>query len=517
MGASSELQMQESRRLRPDTLAASVTILLVANLVQRTIGFGRGILFCRWLTPDELGTWEMAYSFLLLAAPIVVLGLPGSFGRYLERFRQRGQLRTFLRRATVWTAGLTVAACGLILCFAAQFSDLIFGRPDASTLVVLVALSLAAVILHHFLEALFAALRKYSIVSTMHFCQSVSFAAVSLALLWCWEFSAASIVIGYGMACLVSAVGVLIWRGRAVATEAEPVEPITHREFWPPLMRFAFWVWVINLFCHLFGIVDRYMLVHFSGLDSTASLALVGQYHASRIIPILFLSVADLLAGAVMPYLSHDWEAGARERVSDRLNIVLKLTSLVMLAGGVVVLWVSPLLFRIAFQGRYDQGLSVMPWTIAYCAWYSLLLVAQNYVWCAEKTRLGTLPLVAGLAINVGLNLMLLPAWGLLGAVVSTSVATGSALALLYWINHRVGMRLDRGTILLSLAPVALCGGVWTASAALIGLAVAVPFSRLLFSQAEYDEFAAFGRSYLDRLAGYWSRPSEPTEASHAV
>src|SRR5882757_2608744 len=131
----------DERQLRPDTLAASVTILLVANVIQRSIGFGRGILFCRWLTPDELGTWEMAYSFLLLAAPIVVLGLPGCFGRYLERFRQRGQLRTFLRRATIWTTGLTIAAFGLIVLAAPMFANLIFGQADATTLVVLVALS----------------------------------------------------------------------------------------------------------------------------------------------------------------------------------------------------------------------------------------------------------------------------------------------------------------------------------------------------------------------------------------
>src|SRR5882757_2277353 len=137
----------DERQLRPDTLAASVTILLVANVIQRSIGFGRGILFCRWLTPDELGTWEMAYSFLLLAAPVVVLGLPGSFGRYLERYRQRGQLRTFLRRATIWTVALTIAGCGLIVAAAPRFSDLIFGRPDCTTLVITVALSLVAVIL----------------------------------------------------------------------------------------------------------------------------------------------------------------------------------------------------------------------------------------------------------------------------------------------------------------------------------------------------------------------------------
>src|SRR6188508_2816573 len=115
MSATTNLKTNASAGIRPDTLAASVTILLVANVVQRSIGFGRGILFCRWLTPDELGTWDMAYSFLLLAAPVIVLGLPGCFGRYLERYRQRGQLRTFLRRAVTWTATLTVIACAAII------------------------------------------------------------------------------------------------------------------------------------------------------------------------------------------------------------------------------------------------------------------------------------------------------------------------------------------------------------------------------------------------------------------
>src|SRR3954470_6051755 len=107
-----------TRRLAPDSLATSVTVLLLANLVQRTIGFGRGIFFCRWMSREELGTWELAYSFLLLAAPVIVLGVPGSFGRYLERFRQRGQLRTFLRRATIWSAALMMGGCAIIICAA---------------------------------------------------------------------------------------------------------------------------------------------------------------------------------------------------------------------------------------------------------------------------------------------------------------------------------------------------------------------------------------------------------------
>src|SRR5215467_13036019 len=86
---------------RTDTLAESVVVLLVLAAVQRIVGFARGVLVCRWLSPDELGHWDMAFGFLTLAAPLTVLGLPGSFGRYVEYFRQRGQLNALIKRTAI--------------------------------------------------------------------------------------------------------------------------------------------------------------------------------------------------------------------------------------------------------------------------------------------------------------------------------------------------------------------------------------------------------------------------------
>lgn len=511
-----EPKVPEHRHLRPDTLAVSVTILLVANVIQRSIGFGRSLLLCRWLSREELGTWDMAYSFLLLAAPVIVLGLPGSFGRFLERFRQRGQLRTFLRWATVGSVTLMAIGCGVIAFAAPTFSHVIFDNSNDSKLVILLAASLSAVIIHHFLEALFSAFRKFSIVSTMHFCQSISFAAISLVLAWSWRPAAESIIIGYGAACLLSVIGVLIWRGRALLAEVPPDTGIPSHEF-GPVIRFAFWVWLINLFCHLFGIVDRYMLLHYGGLDNDAALGLLGDYHASRVIPILFLSVADLLGGAVMPYLSHDWERGLRQQVSDLVNAILKITSLVMLAGGVVVLWVAPVIFHTAFAGKLDNGLAVMPWTMTYCVWYSLFLVAQNYAWCAERARHALLPLIAGLVINVLIDLALIPTWGLLGAVVGTTVSTGVAIAVLYWINSLSGMQLQRGMIVFTIAPVFLCGGAWCGAAALLLIIVAMPFSRALVTTDERTELTQLLHKLTTRWHAYTTRPTKPTEPAHAV
>jgi polysaccharide transporter, PST family len=506
--------VDQPRAWRPDSLAASVVVLLAVTVIQRTVGFGRGILFCRWLSPEELGEWEMAYSFLLLAAPVVVLGLPGSFGRYLERYRQRGQLRTFLYRASVWTSVLTALAVALLIAAAGQFSELIFGHADDRGLMPLLAVSLAAVILHHFLEALFAALRKFRIVSTMHFCQSFLFAAISLALLLWWRTAAESIIIGYGLACLITAVGALGWNGRDLAVVAAPGEAPTHRSFWPPLVRFAIWVWVTNLLCHLFAVIDRCMLVHYSGLDNAEALALVGHYHASRIVPLLFLSVADLLAGVVLPYLSHDWEAGHKERVAERLNLVLKFSALAMLAGGVAVMVISPLLFRVAFEGRYDDGLAVLPATLTYCALYSLLLIAQTYLWCAERMKSGAIPLAVGLIVNILLNFVLIPAWGLEGAVAATTIATGLALAVLYGINHHVGMKLEPGVLWLSLAPVAMCGGVWIGSITLLAIATVLPWSKTLLTFSDREMIGQLLGEVYSRISVRWHRQSRHIKAT---
>jgi O-antigen/teichoic acid export membrane protein len=200
--------------------------------------------------------------------------------------------------------------------------------------------------------------------------------------------------------------------------------------------------------------------------------------------------------------------------VSERLNLVLKLTSMVMLVGGAIVLWAAPLLFHLAFEGRYDEGLAVLPWTLTYCAWYSLLLVAQNYIWCAEKTRLSTIPLSAGLATNFALNVVLIPAWGLEGAVISTTAATGLATAVLYWINHRSGMKLQTGMILLTIAPAALCGGAWCGTAMLLLLVAVLPFSKTLITSQERKSLAELVQSYVAKLAMYWSggvRKPEPS------
>ncbi len=515
-GAAAASPRNEPAALQTDTLADSIVVLLIMTVLQRAIGFGRGMLFCRWLDSEQLGLWDVAFGFINLAAPLAVLGLPGSFGRYVEYYRQRGQLRTFLRRTALLSGVMTLLAVGLLVCARDWCALLVFNRRELGDTMVWLALTLAAVIAFNSVVLLLIAVRLHKLVNKLQFFQSLGFALLSLILFECWRTSSTAAVVAFAVSSLVCALYGLrhlahVWRHAPSGDD-----PLPHRAMWSKVVPFALWMWMTNVMYNLFDIVDRYMILHHSGLEVHEALRQVGNYHTSRIIPVLLGAVAGLLGAMLTPHLSHDWEAGERDLVSRRLNMVLKVTSLVLLLAGTATLFVAPILFAYGFQNKFEAGLAVLPWTLSYCTWFGLFAVAQNYLFCAERAGLSSLALLVGLLLNVGLNLLLLPTWGLHGAVWATAIANLAALLIVFAFCQKAGMSVDRGTWLLVLAPIALGGGKLAATTAAIVLLAAAVKGHALFAADEKEHLRSTVVQCLARL-GRRSRREAADESEDAA
>lgn len=493
-------QPTDAGPLRTDTLVDGVIILLALTALQRLVGMGRAVLFCRWLDPQQLGQWDMAFSFMLLASPLAVLAIPGAFGRYVELYRQRGQLRTLLRRTVLACGGLAVVAVVGIHLGRRFFSQLAFGTPHQARLVTLLAVSLVAVVGYHFLTELFTALRNVRLVSILHMLNSLSFATLGICLLLGWRCTASAVVVAYGGACLIT-LGVGAWWLRRTWRSLPPVtQPLSHHALWSRMLPFAGWILLIAVLANLFQIADRYMIVHYSGLSAAEALVQVGNYHSSRVVPLLLVSVGVMLGTLITPHLSYDWEAGRRDLVAARLGLFLKLFGFILTAAAVAVLFAAPLLFGVAFQGKFSGGRAVLPWTLTYCIWFGLLMVAENYLLCAEKARLVSLALLIGLLVNVGLNLLLLPRMGLLGAVLATTAANLIALVLICTFNHLLGFRTDLGARVVFALPLVICLGPWVALSALLLVGLEAFRSDRLLSGEEKRQITEGCRQYLHKL-----------------
>ena len=249
-----------------------------------------------------------------------------------------------------------------------------------------------------------------------------------------------------------------------------------------------------------FDVADRYMIVHFSTYAPSEALAQVGLYHSCRVVPLLLVSVVAMTGTIITPHLSHDWETGRRDRVSTRLQLLMKLFGFGLSATSVVVLFVAPLMFDVAFQGKFDGALEILPWTLAYCCWFALFALLQNYVWCCEKAYTATLALLVGVTLNICLNMLLLPRMGLFGAVLATAAANVVALAILFLFCGKLGLHLGRATWVAIALPVSVCLGPWVATLVLAVVVLEAATGTFLLDVDEKRDFVDGARMYQERV-----------------
>lgn len=482
---------QEHRSSFPvDSIATGVAFLLFLTIAQRGIGLLRSIMFCRWMTDEQLGTWSLTFSFLLLAAPLAVLGLPGCFGRYVQRFDRQQQLLAFLRRIGIVAGVSSLVLVGTLIVFKDSLTWVLF-RSTSSSLAVAAGVVLLVVIVSNALTELMSGLRQVRIAAVMRFVSSVVFAIGSLILMGAGIAGGMAALFGFGLGA-VAAIAVAsfhLFRHRSGWSSSS--EQIGTGRFWTTLIPYAFWLWVMDLLSNLIEISDRYMLLHLVRAGSDEARAMVGQYHSSLVLPLILVGLAGMIGGAILPYLSHEWEVGEKRRVQQGVMAATKFVLLgfsVIAALGCVC---SPILFDVILQGRYDVGSDVLPWTFVMCIWLGTTYIVLDYLWCAELGRLANIGMAVALAMNLLLNFLLIPTLGLNGAVMGTSVANLGLLVCTLLVCRWAGCPVP-----LSMYPLLLLPALLLLQPLLPILAVAlmllVPAIRqTFFDQTESEMFVA--------------------------
>jgi O-antigen/teichoic acid export membrane protein len=121
-------------------------------------------------------------------------------------------------------------------------------------------------------------------------------------------------------------------------------------------------------------------------------------------------------------------------------------------------------------------------------------------LWCDEKVALSSAAYAVGLAASIGLNLLLLPSYGLQGAVWGT--AGGNLVALLLMVAFAMyrGMVMHRGSWPALALPLAICLGAWCATITTLVTLVLIWRTDWVLSHAEKQQLLAFADGYWQRL-----------------
>ena len=486
--------------VRGDSFSLSILMLIGVMISQRAIGLIRNVMFCGMLSEEELGRWALANNYLGWAAPFFILGLPGSFGRLSEHFRHRGQLRTMLRRMTIASGSLVAVAIAAHTLVPEWFAKLIYNQPDKAVIIPLIGLVLGSVITMNFLVDFLTSVRLNRVVSNLYLVHSLGFAVLSVLFLFLTPLREGALIAAFGIAAALAALTGIVsmaryWRELPAVAIAEPASPM-----WKKISSLAIWIWCGNGVANLFDCVDQFLLKHGLDLPAATADAMIGQLYASRVFPVLIVSVASLIGGCLLPYLIQDWEGGRHTELRARMNCVVKFSALGFTVIAAITHIASPFLFSILLRGRYDHGLNLMPWGFVQYSWFALLAIAAKYLICVDKARAGILPLLCGLVAAISLNAVLAPRWGLVGVAIAMTIANGIAFMSLLSISSKCGMSWDRSTLLAATLPLTMCLGGWAALGIIAAILVGGHESKWLVSTTDREHLMAAVDSGLARL-----------------
>jgi O-antigen/teichoic acid export membrane protein len=188
-----------------------------------------------------------------------------------------------------------------------------------------------------------------------------------------------------------------------------------------PLVPAALMLWAINF-------IDRLFIAHYKGQGE------VGVYSlAVRIASVIvFLMAAFQLAWPAFAYSIRD-DGAARKTYSYVLTYLLLITCWMSLALGVLAPWLVDVL---APKGNFARSAEAVPLLCFATAAYSGYSVLAIGIGRARQTQYNWIVTGAGAAVNIVLNVVLIPPYGMMGAAVATLVAY-VVLFVGMWLNSR--------------------------------------------------------------------------------
>ena len=208
--------------------------------------------------------------------------------------------------------------------------------------------------------------------------------------------------------------------------------------------------------------VDSVMLGYMKGTDT------VGVYAIAYKLPLAVIGIAALWASVLFPHASALWQTD-RRAVREQLELFASLScvaSLPVLAGSILV--AEDLLPRL-FGPAYADGSAPFAILMATAA---LVFVTLNYGTTAMAIgleRSNAVAVTLGAVVNLGLNFIVIPPYGMVGAALATLAAEVVVIAYLM-----IGLRRELGPMTLQWDRLARAAA---ATAAMV--AVLVPLDEL--------------------------------------
>jgi O-antigen/teichoic acid export membrane protein len=394
----------------------------LGGLVSRILAVLLLPLYTRYLTPSDYGKVETLIALTTVTGIVLRMGLHSAFFRfYFDSPEPEHRLRV-LRTSFWFTMGTATAGLLAGLALAGPIASALFGSADDSELVMAAFVGLWAGMNYEQLTSLFRVEERSTAFVSASLANILLTIGATLLLVVALDQGPIGVIVGNFTGTLLVYAALLGYRRDQLGLQFDRALLREMNRFGIPLIPTALFLWVTNF-------SDRLFLVQLA--DTTeVGLYSVGVRIASAMVLLL---TAFRLAWPAFAYSIED-EREARRTYAFVLTYLVLLTTWV--AAGLALLspWIVDWLADPDFA---ESSRVVGPLAFAAVAFGAYIVVAIG-VGRARRTQFNWVVTGAAAGVNIALNLLLIPPYGMMGAAVATVSAYATMFVGMAWWAQRI-------------------------------------------------------------------------------
>lgn len=406
----------------------------LGKILGMGLGFLLQIFMARVLGVDQYGSYMYALAWVSIAMMLALLGYDTALLRFIARYQAEqdwGKLRGVLRHAMWWVllGGLLVAALASLLTW------LLSARMEAGLApVMFAAVPLIPILALSSLRQ--SALRGYKQVFRAELPESIFRPLLIMAMIWVWwswqgKVSATEAMFVQTAAALAAFILGGWWLHRATPAGVYTVAP----KYDPEWARVALPMLMI---AGLHIILKQTDVVMIGILTGSRDSGIYGAMVRLADLAVFGLTAANAITGTLISELYSTGRKAELQRLltlSSRVVLAFTLAvSAVLVVGGN---WIAGL-----FGPEFTSGVSAL-WILLAAQMVNAATGPVGYLMTMTGHQNQAL-VIQGLAavINVVLNLLLIPSFGMAGAAIATATAIIFwNIAMFVYVKRQLGLR----------------------------------------------------------------------------
>jgi O-antigen/teichoic acid export membrane protein len=421
------------RAQEAQTAARSGALQILAAVGQALIPLYH-VLVARLFGQTAQGTYASALAYVEILTRAGVVGSDKAMMRFIpgQRTAKRPEMEAATIAAGFRLAGFTTGVLGLGLALTAGPLTRLLGEPHLAGPLRL----LGPVVVLSGLMVVGVASTLGARTSRVHLLvrgiAEPFFLATAAVLAWAMGAGVRGLAVAHGLAC--AALLVLTFIGMRAVFGRKRLKEAVRSPSLPGFARFGLPLGLSEMMNAILQRADIIILTFYGGTTTVAVFA-AGEQISRAVV-----GVRGAFDGVAAPMLAESLQAGDRPRLQYGLGLITRWVAVGAVPLAALLIALRPDLLRL-FGPGYVDGVSVMLLLILGHLVTGVLGVTPHVLVMSGRSRLFLWNNLGAAALNVSMNLWLIPSMGVLGAGIAALVSASAlqvALAVQVWLLERV-------------------------------------------------------------------------------